>query len=260
MAAGIEVEGWRNADGGFGPVPGAGSEVEATGMVAVAFDDDRARAWLADAQEADGSLGMQAGSVVRDATALGALALHPGAERERALDHLVSLYGRNGGDPAFDTFGWPWTRGAHGWTEPTAWGLMAIRHRVGSSDRLADALAFFHERECVGGGWNHGSPEALGVNIGPYVQTTAIALLALADDAPELAKRGLRVLERTWRAESDGVLTLATAVCALRRARSVEASEAAVVLGSRVEEAAGDTVNAAWLAFANGAPGPWEAL
>jgi hypothetical protein len=259
MAVEIDIRGWRNADGGFGPVPGAGSEVEATAMVCLAFDDDLARAWLADAQQSDGSLGLQVGSVVRDATALGALALHPGPQRERALDYLVSLSGNNGGDSTVTTAGWPWTLGSHGWTEPTAWGLMAARHRPSASNRFADALAFFHERECAGGGWNHGSPEALGVNMGPYVQTTAVALLALADDEPALAERGVRVLERTWRAESVGVLTLATATCALQRARSADARNATDLLRSRVDETTGDAVVSAWFAFAEGALGPWEA-
>ena len=77
MTIRLYPERWRNDDGGFGPVTGAPSEAEATAMIALAFDDDPARAWLADAQQADGSLGLQVGSVVRDVTALGALALVP---------------------------------------------------------------------------------------------------------------------------------------------------------------------------------------
>jgi hypothetical protein len=228
-------------------------------MVALAFDDDVARAWLADAQLADGSIGVRAGSVVRDVTALGVLAFRDGMQREQALDHLVTVAGGNGPDPTVTTAGWPWTEGAHGWTEPTAWGLMAVRLRPSATDRLADALAFFRERECTGGGWNYGAPETLGVPIGPYVQTTALAVLALVRDEPELTGRGVRALERTWRSEADGVLTLATAVCALRVAGSGEASAAQASLGSRARDANDDTIATAWLAFALGAPGPWEA-
>jgi hypothetical protein len=249
---------WRNDDGGFGPVAGSPSEPESTAMVALAFDDDVARAWLADAQLGDGSIGVRAGLVVRDVTALGALAFRDGVPREKALDHLVTVAGENGPDPTVTTAGWPWTEGAHGWTEPTAWGLMAVRLRPDATDRFADALAFFRERECTGGGWNYGAPETLSVPIGPYVQTTALAVLALAHDEPELAARGVRTLERTWRSEAEGVLTLATTVCALRFAGSREASAAQASLGARARDADDDTVATAWLAFASGAPGPWE--
>src|SRR5829696_7557286 len=148
MCASRRPTAWRNDDGGYGPVAGAPSEPEATAMIAIAYGDDRSRSWLIDTQQADGSIGERVGSVVRDVTALGALALSPGAEREQALDHLISVAGQNGADPTMLTAGWPWTDGAHGWTEPTAWGLMAMRLRPSATERLADALAFFDEREC----------------------------------------------------------------------------------------------------------------
>ena len=254
----ISAPDWRNDDGGFGPVANAPSEPESTAMMALAFDDDRARAWLKDAQLADGSIGLQAGSVVRDLTALGALALGVGDAREAALDHLVTVAGANGADTTIETAGWPWTVGTHGWTEPTAWGLMALRLRSTAEQRFADALSFFGERECVGGGWNYGAPDTLGVQIGPFVQTTAVALLALGHDAPELSARGLRVLERSWRSEADGVLTLATSICALRQARSEQAQDAAAFLTSHAGRAAYDTVTTAWIAFAHGASAPWD--
>lgn len=226
-------------------------------MIALAFDDDRARGWIARAQRPDGAVEFGVGSVTRDVTALGALALPPGVARERALDHLVSVSGANGSDLTLTTDGWPWTDGAHGWTEPTAWGLIALRLRPSASDRLADALAFFNERECAGGGWNYGAPETLGVPIGPYVQTTALALLALGSDEPQLSARGMRALEKMWRSESDGLLSLATTTCALRFGHSEQAATAADAL-DRHRGNAEDTVTAAWVAFATGASGPWE--
>ena len=94
--------------------------------------------------------------------------------------------------PAMTAAGWPWTVDAHGWTEPTAWGYLALRLlRPSESARVADALSMFAERECVGGGWNYGSRTTLGVNLHPYVQTTALALLALGGSAPELTTRGV---------------------------------------------------------------------
>jgi hypothetical protein len=250
------IQEWRNADGGFGPVPGAPSEPEATAMIALAFDDERARGWIARVQQDNGAVEFRVGSVTRDVTALGALALPPGSERERALDHLTGVFGANGTDTAPATDGWPWTDGAHGWTEPTAWGLIALRLRSSADDRIADARAFFIERECLGGGWNYGAPETLGVPIGPYVQTTALALLALGADEPALSARGIGVLERLWRSESDGLLSLATTTCALRFGHSDQGPTAADALG-RYPRRAEDTVTAAWVALATGASGPW---
>jgi len=250
----------RNDDGGYGPVDGAPSEPEATALVALAYDDGLARQWLLADQAADGSLALRAGSVTRDETALGALALDPGSPRERALDHVVTSQGHNGDDPYVHAFGWPWTEGAHGWTEPTAWGLLALRTlRPSATDRIDDALAFFRERECAGGGWNYGSGVTLGVDLSPYVQTTAIALLGLGDRAPALTERGTAALERLWPSESAGLLSLAVSACALRLHGSSESAAVMRALRDAVPHGAVDTVTAAWVAFGLGASGPWDA-
>lgn len=228
-------------------------------MVGLAYADEGARSWLAEAQQADGSIGARVGSIVRDVTALGVLALPPGAEREAGLGYVVGLAGQNGEDPTVRTAGWPWTVGAHGWTEPTAWGLMAARLRPTATDRRADALAFFGERECDDGGWNYGAPETLGIPIGPYVQTSALATLALGQDAPDLTTRGVAFLERRWSSESDGVLSLATAVCALQLARSSSTDPARRMLLSRAHEGDRDTIATAWIALAtSSAHAPWS--
>jgi hypothetical protein len=210
-------------------------------------------------QAPDGSLGLTVGSVVRDVSALGALALGAGAPRERALDRVAAVAGRNGPDLEVTHFGWPWTDGTHGWTEPTAWGLLALRTlRPAATDRIADAFAMFRERECVGGGWNYGSRVTLGVDLRPYVQTTAIALLALGDAEPDLSQRGVSVLEQRWRSEIEGPLSVATAACALRSLGSPEAQSARdAVMATDV--AGLDTVASAWIAFALDGHGPWSA-
>jgi hypothetical protein len=248
----------RNSDGGFGPVDGAPSEAEATAFVALAFDDPGARDWLEASQAADGSLGLMVGSVIRDVSALGALALGPGPARELAVDRVAAVAGRNGPDPEVTHFGWPWTDGAHGWSEPTAWGLLALRTlRPTATDRIADALSMFRERECVGGGWNYGSRETLGVDLRPYVQTTAVALLALGDAEPDLTQRGVSLLEQRWRSEIEGPLSVATASCALRAFGSPEAQRARDA-AMAVDPAGLDTVTSAWLAFALDGTGPWS--
>ena len=238
---------------------GAASEAESTAFVALAFGDAGAQGWLERSQSPDGSVGITVGSVVRDASALGALALAPGAARERALDRVVLVSGRNGPDPAVTHFGWPWTDDTHGWTEPTAWGLLALRTlRPAASDRIADALAMFRERECVGGGWNYGSRETLGVDLRPYVQTTAMALLALGDVEPALVDRGVAELERSWRSEIEGMLSTASAACALDVFGSPHAGAARDAVATMTRDGAPDTVAASWAAFALREGGPWH--
>jgi hypothetical protein len=254
----LTLEDRRNEDGGFGPVLGAASEPEATSLMALAFDDEAGRRWLSTAQLSDGSIGLRAGAVFRDVTALAALALPAGDPRERALDRVVTTVGLNGPDPTILAAGWPWTDDAHGWVEPTAWGLLALRReRPTARDRIDDALAMLRERECVEGGWNYGSRTTLGVDLVPFVQTTALALLAIGDEEPPLVARGLASLERRWRSESAGILSLATAVCALDVARSDQASSARRALLRANPLGIEDNVVAAWTTMALERRGPW---
>jgi hypothetical protein len=90
------------------------------------------------------------------------------------------------------------------------------------------------------------------------VQTTAIALLAIGLDDADLSERGGAVLERTWRRESEGTLTLATSLCALRLIGSRDARAAEAQLRARAADAAEDAITTSWIAFAMGAPAPWE--
>jgi hypothetical protein len=99
--------------------------------------------------------------------------------------------------------GWPWVPDTFGWVEPTAWSLLALRAcaellppaRV--RDRTDDGEAMLLDRACVGGGWNYGNRTVLGVDLWPYPDTTAIALLALERraDAPPV-REGLEALTR----------------------------------------------------------------
>lgn len=245
----------KAGDGGFGSVPGAGSEPAATALAAIALADEDAVGWLLRSQRDDGSYGIDAGGVVSDDTALASLALPDGPELERALDHVASTSGANAvagpGDPPY---GWSWTAGAHGWTEPTAWGVLALRRRrPAATDRIDDGVLALRERACTGGGWNYGTPESFGVNQPPFAQTTAMALIAIAGRDAGLVSAGLATLRSIWRAEDTGFLSLAVAAAAFRLLGDEEADAAMDLIQRRVSSA-GDvgTVALAWASIALG--------
>ncbi len=249
----------RNADGGFGPAASIASEPEPTAMVGVALADDRARAWLAEHQADDGAITLSIGTVERDLTSVAALALGPGVTRERALDHVERLRAAPAPATALvpirdDLQGFPWTTHTSTWTEPTAWGLLALRkHRASAVERIDEAVTVLRDRSCVTGGWNYGNRVAFGVELPPFVQTTAIALLALRGTAEDVAEPGLAALERLWRDESEGPLSLATATAALRAYGSPQALPAATALRRAVAQPGGlDTMTLAWGAIALG--------
>ncbi len=242
-------------DGGFGSVPGAHPEPAPTALAAIALSDQDAVGWLLGAQRPDGSFGIDAGGVSSDDTALTCLALPDGPALERALDHIESTSGANAVDgPGAPPYGWSWTIGAHGWTEPTAWGVLALRQRrPTSTDRIDDGLAALRERACIGGGWNYGTPESFEVEQPPFVQTTAIALFATVGADGPLTTSGHRVLRERWRAEDGGFLSLATAAAALRMLGDAYADEAAGLVKHRANIAAEfGTVALAWASIALG--------
>lgn len=81
--------------------------------------------------------------------------------------------------------GWPWSRGCYHWVEPTSYNLYAFKlpqqtkYKNGFDQMVTRAEKFLLENTCSTGGWNHGSHFSLGVNLPPYIVTTAEALLAL---------------------------------------------------------------------------------
>jgi hypothetical protein len=241
--------------GGYSSVPGGEAEPEPSALAAIALDDEEARAWLAGAQRGDGSFGLVAGTVQSDDTALASLALPEGPELEGALDHVTSVSGANAvGDPGAPPYGWAWTIGAHGWTEPTAWGVLALRRRRPTArDRIRDGLDLLRTQECESGGWNYGTAESFGVRQPDFAQTTAVALFAVRGADPGLAQRGLAALRKRWRHEASGPLSLAVSTAALRAFDDDERLIAASRLEATLEGGGDlDTVSLAWAALAFG--------
>jgi hypothetical protein len=98
----------------------------------------------------------------------------------RVVDNQVLI------DPS--KYGWSWVPGTASWVIPTALSILALLHArqrgIGSTGelngRVENGVGMLFDRICPSGGWNAGNGMAFGVPYAPYVDTTAIALLALS--------------------------------------------------------------------------------
>ncbi len=227
-------------------------------MVALALGDAEASAWIEGAQASRGSVGIAAGQVFRDVTALAVLAMRSPTSISSALAWLVGARGRSEPQSVFvphdpNTRGWSWTTDTYGWTEPTAWGVLALRSLAEVGDAVADGISLLRDRECAGGGWNYGNRVVLEEALPPFVQTTALALIALQGLDEPMAARGLAWLARAWESEAEGLLSVAAAATTLRSYAAPEATAAATALRRRLEGVTDpDTVALAWAAIALG--------
>jgi hypothetical protein len=205
----------QNRDGGWPSQPARSSNTEATSLAVLALDRlDHADAehargggqrWLADRQRPDGSWTFS--DPVPEAswsTAIATLALvdRERARSRRAAAWLLTQEGRTLGwrisllhrflpgvlpvrlDP--DLKGWAWRSGAAGFVEPTAHALIALKRLRPHTDtraeaRIAEAETLLYDRMCPDGGWNYGNSVVLGVDLPPYADVTALALIALQD-------------------------------------------------------------------------------
>jgi hypothetical protein len=227
----------QNPDGGWGYFPGRQSWLEPTVYAALALynwrNDAVQRAWalVRGWQNPDGgwrpnaaipasmwatALAITLADVVGDAgPPVGAgiewLSNCRGAESS-SLGRVLRMFGIGGAEREVKYKGWPWRPGASAWVEPTAHALVALR-RVArrAQDRSVHRRIESGERmllgvRCADGGWNYGSPRALGVELTSYPETTALALLGLQCRAPRdafeyarnLAANGVSPLSRAW--------------------------------------------------------------
>jgi hypothetical protein len=246
----------RRPDGGFPTSRGGLSEVEPTAVTALALEgDSRARAWLQARQQPDGGFHGADGRVDGPASAaLAALALE-GESARRALAFAVS---RRGLPPPEVTDqiprGWGWTADARSFVEPTSRVLIAAKRLTPGDPAVIEAKAVLAERQCVDGGWNHGIITVLDEHLPGYVQTSAVALVALEGESGRIVRRGLGFLRRNWRREAGG-LTTAQAAVALRLHRvddEIGPALAALIEISRRRSFLGRTVGLAWAALATG--------
>ena len=198
----------QNPDGGWGYFPGKTSWLEPTAYAALALHGEPAadRAWklLSSWQMPDGgwqpSVGVKVSTWGTSLCATIAMARKEwGAPLQKGIAWLVGssgvesdwlsvLVARTGlvkTERDVSLKSWPWKPGNSGWVEPTVHALVALKmasSKISSSDlrdrvRIGEAqLLDVRSRD---GGWNYGSPAALGVDLPSYPETTALALLGL---------------------------------------------------------------------------------
>ncbi len=162
------MEGWQARDGSFSIQRGVPPAAYATalGMVAtLALDresprSELARRWLIRSR----SMTM--------------------VQKGRAVGHDVSLTG------------WSWVEGTHGWVEPTAWAVLALRHSDDQDHpRVREGLALLYDRAVEGGGWNYGNVEVLGRRLAAQPEATGVVLTATSGLAHPSITRALNYVE-----------------------------------------------------------------
>ncbi len=259
---------FRRPDGGFlaSLDDGAEPEVEPTVVATLALRDSLSRRWLAARMRADGSFNELDGRGDGPATAaLGALALEHRGMAGRALRYAISQRGLQppGAVDPSRRRAWGWTTDARSTVEPTSRVLMAV-DVLTPSDRATreEAIRLLRERHCADGGWNYGNASVNDVDLRGYAQTTAIALIGLQGQAPDLVRAGMRFLRRTWQDEPGG-LTTAQSLLAFRlygmESEADDALEALETISTRAAFRA-EPVSLAWAVLATGPDGLLDSL
>jgi hypothetical protein len=242
----------QNADGGWGAVPGKGSNTESTSLSVLALKsasrDTLEKSlqggihWLATRQRADGSWPLNDRSKVPSwSTAMAILALGLWPEHQnrtiKAANWVLQQEGNRPGllgkilfalsfkkkaalNLNLDLVGWPWVAGTFSWVEPTSYCLIALkklRDKLAGTnvdERINQGDLMIYDRMCRGGGWNYGNNEVLEENLWPYPDITAIALIALQDHSANDANReSLRALESMLKEVHSGLALSWSVIC-----------------------------------------------
>lgn len=219
-----------------GYAPASAPATEPTALAALALlahgEDAAARKacnWLADLQQASGSVSVRAGEDEPGwPTSLAVLAWHAIDERhystaiERAAAWILSARGETleqSGEYGHNTeiAAWSWAESTHSWIEPTAFHVFALK-ATGHADhpRVRDGVRMLLDRQLPAGGCNYGNTVVLGQTLRPHVQPTGIALLALRDEKDRRITKSVAWLLRSIGPETTAV-SLAWALLGLRR-------------------------------------------
>lgn len=195
-----DIQNRQHIEGGFSEIVGGSYRPDSTSWAILTLARsgihgkvvETARLCLAKQQFKDGRVSMPGDSRAFWPTPLVVLALHGsklyGETQSRALRFLLETSGKHWKkDPAspisHDTSiqGWPWTEETHSFVEPTAMALIAL-DIVGQAGhpRFEEGSRMLMDRQLPHGGWNYGNTKVYGQELHPFVDTTGIALTALA--------------------------------------------------------------------------------
>ncbi|MDH3718098.1 MAG: hypothetical protein OES79_08245 [Planctomycetota bacterium] len=154
--------------------------------------------WLARIQADAGSVGVTADSPQpRWPTALAVMAWQAADTAiyrnaiHRATDWILGTHSNTFPQPpelGHDTtiMAWPWVAETHGWVEPTAMHVLALKC-IGQTDhpRTRSGVGMLKDRLLPTGGCNAGNTVVLGGMQRPHLMPTGLALLALAGESDE---------------------------------------------------------------------------
>ena len=112
--------------------------------------------------------------------------------------------------------GWPWVGATHSFVDPTAMTLLALEITGQSGHpRFREAVNMLMNRQLPHSGWNYGNTLVYGKELLPFIETTGIALAALAGHVEkEKISGGLRYLQ-TQAEQARTPLSLAWALFGL---------------------------------------------
>jgi hypothetical protein len=199
----------QNTDGGWGYFPGKESWLEPTAYAAMALagEPEGERAWklLASWQLADGSwkTSVKVAEPSWGTSLCVTIAIGRNEWSDAAHKGVNWLLGSAGAESGWFSVvatkiglmkgrnvalkSWPWKPGNSGWVEPTAHALVALKKASAKwpsgelSERVRMGEAELADVRSRDGGWNYGSPAALGSDLPSYPETTALALVGLQE-------------------------------------------------------------------------------
>jgi hypothetical protein len=253
-------------EGGLPYYRGGSASAEPTVLALLAFSAVEASgefskgplSWVVGLQNADGSVGIDAGHRNQGIWLTGpsAVAFHRYGLREardRALDFVLALKSvtvANDSNIRQDNtiVGWPWVPGTFGWVEPTAWAVAALGAAgLAGHPRAVEGRRFLLDRQIPSGGWNYGNPGINDTELLPFWDTTGLALAALrgrVDAGP--VRPSIALLEK-GQERIESLCGLAWATLGLE-SYGGDASRLKPKLSAAMSSTADETLNAAHFA------------
>ena len=200
-----DIEARSLAGGGFADQPECPLRPDSTAWAVLALESagtgtslvDGGRSALAAGQFVDGRVHMPDAPEVIWPTPLAILAWLKDAKyleaRNRAIDLLLKISGSHwnkipGHPSEHDTSlaGWAWAIGTHSFIEPTVMAILALEiTRHDNHPRFMEGISLIMDRRLSRGGWNYGNTRVYGSELFPFIDTTGMALTALAGHTSE---------------------------------------------------------------------------